>query len=170
MYIASEDLIQCLHYSCRQKLSILSRYSTSTRILALFGAHGIKRKLWNVALSVPSHYLNQCRNIVNWSIMNKLQWNFNQNYNIFIQGNVFESVVCEMASILSRPQCVIGLCLGWLLIKEKLLSSNICIKYCTCDDIHRLLIRSHIMLTFNSVLDIYHAEICKNKRVPDPWK
>ena len=27
-------------------------------------------------------------------------------FNIFIQENVFESVVCEMAAILSRPQCV----------------------------------------------------------------
>ena len=26
--------------------------------------------------------------------------------NIFIQENVFEGVVCEMAAILSRPQCV----------------------------------------------------------------
>ena len=38
--------------------------------------------------------------------MNKLQWNFNQNSNIFIQENAFESVVCEMAAMLSRPQCV----------------------------------------------------------------
>ena len=38
--------------------------------------------------------------------MNKLQWNFNQNFNIFIQENAFESVDCEMKAILSRPQCV----------------------------------------------------------------
>ena len=38
--------------------------------------------------------------------MNKLQWNFIWNSNIFIQENAFESVVCEMAAILSRPQCV----------------------------------------------------------------
>ena len=36
--------------------------------------------------------------------MNKLQWNFNRNSNIFIQENALEHVVCEMASILSRPQ------------------------------------------------------------------
>ena len=34
----------------------------------------------------------------------KLQWNFNQNP--FIHENVFESVVCEMVAILSRPECV----------------------------------------------------------------
>ena len=41
-----------------------------------------------------------------WNWCNKLQWNFNRNSNIFIQENAFENVVCEMASILSRPQCV----------------------------------------------------------------
>ena len=52
-----------------------------------------------------SHYLNQWRNIVNWTLRNKLQWNFNWNLNIFIQENAFEHVICEMASILSWPQC-----------------------------------------------------------------
>ena len=33
-------------------------------------------------------------------------WNFNRKSNIFIQENAFESVVWEMAAILSRPQCV----------------------------------------------------------------
>ena len=51
-------------------------------------------------------YLNQCWNIVNWTLRNKLQWNFNRNSYIFIQENVLQKVVCEMASILSRPQCV----------------------------------------------------------------
>ena len=32
----------------------------------------------------------------------KLRWNSN----IFIDGNTFEYVVCEMLAILSRPQCV----------------------------------------------------------------
>ena len=44
--------------------------------------------------------------ILNAELRNKLQWNFDQYSNIFIQENVFENVVCEMASILSRPQCV----------------------------------------------------------------
>ena len=52
----------------------------------------------------PSHYLNQCWNIVNWTLRNKLLWNFNRNSNIFIQQNALENVVCEMASILSGPQ------------------------------------------------------------------
>ena len=31
---------------------------------------------------------------------------FDKNSNIFIQEDAFESVVCEMAAILFRPQCV----------------------------------------------------------------
>ena len=43
---------------------------------------------------------------VNWTLMNKLQWNFNQNSCIFIHGNAFKNVVWKMAAILSWPQCV----------------------------------------------------------------
>ena len=54
----------------------------------------------------PSHYLNHCWNIANSTLGNRLQWNFSRNSNIFIQENAFENGVCEMASILSRSQCV----------------------------------------------------------------
>ena len=57
-------------------------------------------------LSVPSHYLNQCWNIVNWTLRNQHQRNFHLNSNIFIHQNASESGVCEMAAILSWPQCV----------------------------------------------------------------
>ena len=59
-----------------------------------------------VAWPAPSHYLNQCSIIVNWTLANISQWKFNQNTAIFIEENAREKVVCEMASILSRPQCV----------------------------------------------------------------
>ena len=36
-------------------------------------------------LLAPSHYLNQCGDIVNWTLKNKLRWNLNWNSNIFIQ-------------------------------------------------------------------------------------
>ena len=49
--------------------------------------------------SVPSHYLKQCWNIVNWTPRNKLQWNFHRNSYIFIQENPFEN-----GAILSRPR------------------------------------------------------------------
>ena len=63
-------------------------------------------RLWLVALPAPSHYLNQCWDIVNWTLGNKLQWNLNRNLNIFIEENTFEKVVCEILFISSRPQCV----------------------------------------------------------------
>ena len=54
---------------------------------------------WLAAWTAPSHYLNQCWNIVNWNLRK-------QNPYIFIQEIAFENVVCEMAAILSRPQYV----------------------------------------------------------------
>ena len=42
-------------------------------------------RLWLSTWSVPSHYLNQCWFIVNWTLGNKLQWNSNQNIDILIQ-------------------------------------------------------------------------------------
>ena len=55
---------------------------------------------------MPSHYQNQCWNIVNWTLRNKLQWKFYWNSYIFIQENALENVAWKMAAILSRPQCV----------------------------------------------------------------
>ena len=54
----------------------------------------------------PSHYQNQCWNIINWTLRNKLQWNFSRKSNIFIHKNALENVVCVIASILSRLQWV----------------------------------------------------------------
>ena len=54
----------------------------------------------------PSHYPNQCWNIVNWTLGNKLHWNFNWHSDIFTEENTFENVVCQMLFISSRPQCV----------------------------------------------------------------
>ena len=57
---------------------------------------------WLVVYSAPSPYLNQCWVIVNWTRRNKLQWNFNQNTNVFIQENASENIVCGMAAILPK--------------------------------------------------------------------
>ena len=61
---------------------------------------------WLVAWPAPSHYLNQCWNILNWIHRNKFHWKLNRNLYIFIQENAFENVVWKMSAILSRPQCV----------------------------------------------------------------
>ena len=52
------------------------------------------------------YYRDQCWNIVNWTLGNKLQWNLNRNLYIFIQRNVFEIIVRKLVAILSRPWCV----------------------------------------------------------------
>ena len=57
---------------------------------------------WLVACSTPSHYLNQCWVIINWTLRKKLQWNFNQNAKPFIHENAYENIICEKAAILSK--------------------------------------------------------------------
>ena len=56
--------------------------------------------------TTPSHYLNQCWYIVDWTLGNTLQWNLNRIIYMFIQENKFEKVVWKMAAIYSQPQCV----------------------------------------------------------------
>ena len=63
-------------------------------------------RYWVVVRMAPSHYLNQCCLIVNWTLRNKIQWNFNGNTKLFIDENTFENIVCEMAAILSRGRWV----------------------------------------------------------------
>ena len=58
---------------------------------------------WLVAYSVPSHYLNQFWDIVNWTLRKKLQWNFNQNTKLFIH-----KLHMKIPSAKWRP-----FCLGW---------------------------------------------------------
>ena len=58
------------------------------------------------ACSARSHYLNQCRFIVTWTLRNNLQWNLNQNTKLSIHENAFENFICEMAAILSRKKLV----------------------------------------------------------------
>ena len=49
---------------------------------------------------MPSHYLNQCRVIVNWTLRHNLQWNSNQNTRLFIHENV-----CEISPAKWWPFC-----------------------------------------------------------------
>ena len=58
------------------------------------------------AYSAPSHYLNQCWIIVNWTLMDTLQWNFNQDTKMFRRENASENIVCEMAAILSTGRWI----------------------------------------------------------------
>ena len=67
-------------------------------------------RLWLVAWSVPNHYLKRCWNIVSSTHGSKLQWHSKRNSYIFIQGNVVENVICEMAVNLSQPQYIYSTC------------------------------------------------------------
>ena len=44
--------------------------------------------------------------VVNWTLRNKLQWNFNQNTTLFVHENASENIVCKTAAILSRGRWV----------------------------------------------------------------
>ena len=72
-------------------------------------------RYWLVTYSAPSHGLNQCWIIVNWTLGNKLHWFlFYPNAKLFIHENASQNIVCEMAAILSRGKwvhfCVMGDC------------------------------------------------------------
>ena len=69
-----------------------------------WGQHWFRE--WLAIYSAPSHYLNQCWVMVNWTLSNKLQWKFNQNTKLFIHKNASENIVCEMATILPRGRWV----------------------------------------------------------------
>ena len=64
-----------------------------------------------------NQYLIQSWNIVDWTLRNKHQWDFNQNAYISIRENSFQNVVCVMASTLSRDQHA-----QW--VNDPLLSNN----------------------------------------------
>ena len=59
---------------------------------------------WLVAYLAPSYYLNQCCIIVNWTVTNKLQWNFNQ-----IQKLSFAKMHLKKSSAKRCPFCPEGL-------------------------------------------------------------
>ena len=83
----------------------------------------------HVGCSTPGHYLNQCWRLVIWTRRNVIKWNFNWNSNILILKNAFESVVCEMAVILSRSFIMItGL---WSICPTAPLSSSLTDLWCS---------------------------------------
>ena len=71
------------------------------------GQHWFRQ--WFVAFSVPSHYLNQCSVIVNWTQRNTLQWNFNLN----TAGFSFAKMHLNISSAKKRPACLGGEELKW---------------------------------------------------------
>ena len=58
-------------------------------------------RLWLVAYSAQSHYLNQCSLIVSWTLRNKLQWNSDHNTKLFR----FKKMQLKMSSAKRKPFC-----------------------------------------------------------------
>ena len=95
-------------FSWKDKIFDMIRFQTDSYIKHLpqvlhisvsgSGQHWFRK--WLFTYSVPSHYLNQCWLVVNWTLRNKLRWNLNQNTKLFVPQNESENIV-EMASILS---------------------------------------------------------------------
>ena len=76
-----------------------------------YGAMSFKRrscwaKMGICKASLTLCFLKQCWDIVNWNFSDNRRWNLERNSYTVIQENAFENVVCIMAGILSRPQCV----------------------------------------------------------------
>ena len=56
---------------------------------------------------MPSHYMNQCCIIVNWTLRNKLQWNLNRNSYIFIRLEM--AAICLGLSVFNLNKRPVGL-------------------------------------------------------------
>ena len=56
-------------------------------------------RYWLATYFAPSHYLNECWVIVNWTPRNKPRWNFIQNKKLYIHENVSKSITCEIMAI-----------------------------------------------------------------------
>ena len=64
-------------------------------------------QIWLFPYSAPSHYLNQCWVIVNWTPGNKFQWNSNRNSVIF---SCNQAVIWMVQSV--RPSVCMSVCLS----------------------------------------------------------
>ena len=97
------NLVNCWnHKHSAQCLFYLGWWIIHRAYMRQYTNHHLFR-YWLDAWPVLSHYLNQCWNIVNWDLGNKLQWNLSRNLCIFIKENAFENVFWKMLAVLSQP-------------------------------------------------------------------
>ena len=104
------------------------------------GHHWFRK--WLVAYSAPSHYLNQWWVIVNWTLRNKLQWNFNQNIKLFIY-----EMHQKISSTKWRPFCPGRDELNWTLLLQTQL-------YHPCFGWLRLILFLHVILEMSSQVNV----------------
>ena len=72
---------------CAVVISIVCWQHLCTYINSLRQSDTYMLRQWLLAWSSSCYYLNQCWNIVNWTLRIKLQWNFNRNPCMFFSGN-----------------------------------------------------------------------------------
>ena len=83
-----------INISVRWRQFVLTHFPLVPHIcVSELGQHWFR--LWLVACSAPSHYLNQSCPIINWTHGDNFQWNLNRNSLIFIQENAPENIVCQ---------------------------------------------------------------------------
>ena len=89
------------HFSLKM-VWILKRKPTASwfRNFSAVHAHGL------ILTTAPSHYLNQCWNIVNWIPRSKFQWKLPWNSYIFIQEKSYWKFRLQKGGISSRPHCL----------------------------------------------------------------
>ena len=89
---------------------MLTYWGNFGAIMTAIHAPSLKKCIWKYSPKCPPffipHYLNQCWNIVNWNLRNKLQWNLWRNSCIFFQEKALKNVIWKTTAILSQPQCV----------------------------------------------------------------
>ena len=123
--------------SCSFKIFLWTMSCLCIYLLRMSDAY--MRQQTNHHWPAPSH-LNQCWNIVNMTIGNKLQWNLTWNLHIFIQENAFENVIRKwqpfffcinvltnlglVIHIWSRKWDIIGSGNGLLLVRHQSLTST----------------------------------------------
>ena len=72
---------------------------------------------------MPTHYLNRCWVVLNWTLGNKFQGDLNQHTNIFIHANEFENTICKIFSYMEMRLKISSAkwgpcCLGLSLLKN----------------------------------------------------
>ena len=100
-----------------QKVIIKNVYITTATVyteIVIWAKYSLPKSVWNVkcetrpnliyiiAYTTPRHYVNQCWVIINWTLRDKIQWNFNRNKKLVIHENASEYIVCKMTATLSR--------------------------------------------------------------------
>ena len=89
-----------------------------------------EENILGIAYSALSHSLDQWWAIVNWTLRNKLQWNFDQNKKVFNRENPYQTIICEMTAILSRGRWVNSLERAWASITIEGASMSQCPDAC----------------------------------------